>query len=273
MKDVWGSGYQLIDSGDGEKLERFSDKILLRPSTVSFWKKRTKDWSYDARWEPKKGWIYKREKFDSFLVDFGTVKLEVRLQSNGQIGIFPEHAIYMSELQEIISAKQDCQLLNLFAYTGMASNIALKLGASVTHVDIMKKCLDWMQVNQKHNQLLDKNLRLVPEDALVYLRREAKRNKKYDVVIADPPSFYRIDHSRVWNLEENFHSLMELIIPVINKDGYLFISCHSFSLEIFRNLILDYPELELLDYKNLTLTDTSGRQLPAGVFGLCKYVG
>lgn len=272
MKNFWNGGYELIDSGDGEKLERFGDKVLLRPSTVSFWKKRKTSWDWDARWEPKKGWIFKKEKFFNFEINFQFVKLEIKLQSNGQIGVFPEHAIYMSELEKLL-VKDDMSVLNLFAYTGMASNLALKLNANVTHVDIIKKCLDWMQTNQKLNGLQDKALKLLPEDALVYLRREAKRGKKYDIVIADPPSFYRIDHSRVWNLEENFHHLMELILPVLSTNGHLFISCHSFNLEVFRNLIMDYKDLKIKESYNLNLEDSSHRMMPAGVFALCEYLG
>jgi 23S rRNA (cytosine1962-C5)-methyltransferase len=271
------SDYSLISSGQSYKLEQFGPKKLLRPSTVAFWKseKNILDEKYDALYNPKsENWEFKTQKFTEWQIQLDQIKLLLKPQANGQIGFFPDHYGYMPKLTSAIKEYKEPQVLNLFAYTGMASMYALKAGANVTHVDVSKKFLDWTNENLKINNLSSKNIRLIPEDALVYLEREAKRNKTYQIIIADPPSFYRTGKNKIWQLEENFHKLLDLILKVLDpKSGQLFFTCHSFSIIILKNLLSDFKHkgLTISHCEDLLLTETTRNyHLPAGVFALCR---
>ncbi len=236
--------YQLLDSGESEKLERFGDKIIIRPSKFSLWKKRSPNlWTQaHARFEPKSGWRTHAKQFDEWEGEFFKVRLRLRLQDNGQIGFFPEHLGYISKIEEAIKHHPQASILNLFAYTGLATVAALKLGATVTHVDISKKCLTWAAENIKLNEIPQERLRLIPEDALKFLDSEIRRGKKYDLVIADPPSFSRISNSKSWQLEEVLEPLIDKMVKVSSDtSAHIFLTSHQYEYgdAVLYNLLLD----------------------------------
>lgn len=275
------SDYELLDSGIGSKLERFGEKLIVRPSSIAMWRTRSdqkfkKEWTgADATYDPKaQNWRFKSKSFADWTIKLDSFQLKLRLQNNGQIGFFPDHYGYMPELVKQLTTFKNPQLLNLFAYTGMASIVACQNGASVTHIDSSKKCLDWTRANFELNKLSTSNLKLIPEDALLFIKRAARRGLKYQVIIADPPSFYRPDKGRIWHLEQHFHELLAGIMELLDPaGGQLYFTCHSFSLEVLKNLLLDFSTqgLKLLRADELNLCETkSSRKLPAGVFSLSK---
>jgi 23S rRNA (cytosine1962-C5)-methyltransferase len=277
MKPPFSESYALLDSGHGLKLERFGDKSIVRPSSLSVWKQRLprERWTNaDAAFDPERGWSFRGTPFDSWRFDSDLCTLVLRPQTNGQIGIFPEHAAYLEAVKarigELRSTQGAVQVLNLFAYTGMASMVAAKAGASVTHLDLAKRALDWARENIAANELPEGAVRLIPEDALIYLARQAKKEQRYDIIIADPPSFSRITAKKTWSLDEVSQELVRLLLAVLEPTGgELFLTSHHFELgaHTFRNLLIDelHGTPHSIELGELSMREEdSPRILPAG---------
>lgn len=267
------NGYKLVDSGQGAKLERFGDRLIVRPSSHAIWQRRNPEawkavsatYSEGGKWSgsksgPGQKWDLEGDGFTMSLI----------LLDNGQVGIFPEHASYLAELRDeclALKAKGvEPTLLNLFAYTGMCSVVAAKAGANVTHVDISKTVLDWATDNFNKNDLA--NVRLIKEDALSFMRKEVRRGKKYNFIVVDPPGFSRSkDFS--WNIEEIISELAQLVAELLSPDnGRAYVTFHGSELhpETVRNILLDKGNFvsESVSVRALTLKDDGGRCLPAG---------
>ncbi len=265
------SGYQLIDSGDGLKLEQFGSKLLVRPSRLCFWRPREdrEIWgATDASYDHKTGWSFHTKRFDEWEIEINDLALTLRLQSNGQVGLFPEHLFVAPILEKYLSQKTDSTVLNLYAYTGAASLLSLRYGAQVTHVDISKNVLTWAKKNQEASGLHDYQLRLIPDDAVKFASREEKRGNGYDIIIADPPSFTRGSDSKGTLLEESLLPLIEILGSLLNKGGTLILTSHrhELSAEILANLVYDgIPDIVSLEERNLVLHEKSSpRKIPAG---------
>lgn len=277
------SNYSLIDSGAGYKLERFGTRTLCRPSSLALWRqiKSTHIWKEaDASYIPEQGWKFRTKTFETWPLECGGLSFELRLQKNGQVGVFPDHIDYLDELKLAcagLSAKRDSglQALNLFAYTGLASLILAKAGASVCHVDLSEQCLSWAKKNQSLNSTLaGSQIRLIPEDAFKFAAREVKRQARYDVIVADPPSFGRISKTKSWKLEDLIHEFLENCRKVLNPEAHaLFLTCHHAALgpDVLTNLLRDYFPKNTISARSLGLReeDTS-RVLPAGHLVICR---
>lgn len=242
--------YALLDSGEGRKLERFGEKTIARPSTMAVWRRRrpAAEWAdADATFDPDSGWRFRGAPIPSWRFETALCTLLLRPQTNGQIGVFPEHASYLPDLVGAIERLRSKRLntvsvLNLFAYTGMASIVAARAGASVTHVDISKRALDWARENIALNSLPEGSVRLLPEDAVAYLGRLAKKGQRFDVIIADPPSFSRLSAKKTWSLDDVAPHLVELLVAVLSPEqGELFLTSHHFELgaHTLANLLSD----------------------------------
>ena len=237
--------YALLDSGDGEKLERFGDKILVRPSSLCVWKRRHPDlWqTADARFQPKQGWRFRTQAVETWkyrVTELLTMIL--RLQTNGQIGVFPEHDLYLSSVQEFLRTRdRQPRVLNLFAYTGMASLVCAAEGAQVTHVDMAKATIGWTRDNLKASSLPDDKVRFVVEDAISYIGREKRRNSVYDLIIADPPSFSRTSKKDSWDLDQILSSLVADCCGLLDPLGMMVLTSHALEsgAEVLGNLVRD----------------------------------
>jgi 23S rRNA (cytosine1962-C5)-methyltransferase len=266
------NSYELVDSGEGGRLERFGDRLLVRPSSHAIWQRRLKtDWtrpfavySEDGTWRlsnpsASRSWTIQAEGYTKSLT----------LLDNGQVGLFPEHASYLKELrEEILGLKIDdkeVSLLNLFAYTGMCSCVAAKAGAMVTHVDTSKPILDWANDDFAKNGI--SNVRLIKEDALSFMRKELRRGKKYNFIVVDPPGFSRSkDFS--WKIEEIIKELVHLVGGLLGGEGgsaYVTFHGSEFHPETVRNLLLDNNlNPDCVSVRPLNLRDRAGRCLPSG---------
>ena len=284
--------YSLLDSGAGRKLERFGPRVLIRPSSLCIWQPRqpTQLWkSADAEYIPKEGWQFSGAKLAdnwSMVTEFGSY--ELRLQKNGQTGFFPEHTLVIQKILAISGNELvGTRVLNLFGYTGLASVALARLGASITHVDIAKHTLSWVKENFRVNQIPEERLRVIEEDAIRFIEREVKRGAKYDIIIADPPSFSRVSKMKTWDLEQVAEQMCKLSVdllarpgdPTVDKStslvpffqtngGLLALSTHSQNIpaQVLRNLLYDLFEpsgtVELFD---LTIPEANSRRaIPAG---------
>ncbi len=244
-------GYALLDSGDGEKLEQFGSKIIRRPSSLSTWRRRQPHhvWdSADATYQPPDHWTYSRERFTTAQVTVQGVAFEIELMSNGQVGIFPEHALYLPVVGETMAQlreqkKRPLRVLNLFAYSGLATMYCAKQGdAQVTHVDLAKRAIEAAKKNAAVNGLSPDRIRWIVDDALAFMAREHRKESTYDVIIIDPPSFSRVSKKNSWTLEEKAPEIVSLVLDVLDSEsGVVFFTNHASAStsDVARNIALD----------------------------------
>ncbi len=203
--------YELLDSGDGRKLERFGRTTIIRGETKAWWKPDAPSlWSGadavlrdDGRWELRKG------AARSWTMDFAGVKIQARISDGSKhLGVFPEQEPHWSWMMERLKGQDKPRLLNLFGYTGVASLAAARAGAQVTHVDASKPSIAWGRDNQAASGMGEAPIRWVLEDALKYVGREIKRGSRYEAILLDPPSFGRGPKGEVWKVEEQVVELL-----------------------------------------------------------------
>jgi len=269
-------GYELIDSGGEEKLERFGDQVVARPDPQALWpKSREGEWSaangrYIRAAEEGK-WTGNIPK--EWQVELGGLKLLVKPTSFKHVGIFPEHVSGWEWVGEQVSKKSGgAKILNLFGYTGGYTLAAAKAGAEVTHVDASKSAVAWARENAELNGLGESPIRWIVEDVLVYLKREIKRGSKYDAIIMDPPAFGHGPHDELWKFEEHFIELMRLCEELLS-DTPLFILINGYAagyspMAFAYNLEAIQKKLGgRIEYGDLTIEEKgSERLLPAGIF-------
>lgn len=272
-------GYTLIDSGDGRKLEGFGSRSISRPSSLSTWRRRepNSEWDKaDASYLPPDRWDFGRSPFSSWEVTIAGVRLSLELMSNGQLGIFPEHALYLPHVRSSVerlgaSGAKPLRVLNLFAYTGLATCFCAGLpNVTVTHVDLAKRAIEWAKKNATLNVIPDTKIRWIVDDALGFMSREHRKGSTYDIVIIDPPSFSRVSKNNSWTLEEKAPDIVELMLSVLNPEaGAVFFTNHSTAStsDVVRNIALDkYNDRGVeISIDSLSLQEESTqRLLPAG---------
>jgi 23S rRNA (cytosine1962-C5)-methyltransferase len=211
------------------------------------------------------------------------LRFRLGLTAFKHVGIFPEQAENWNFIYDTLSvmsakgAESDCvktsdnntaKVLNLFAYTGGASLAAKAAGADVTHVDSVRQVLNWSRENMEASGF--NNIRWVCEDALKFVKREAKRGKKYQGIILDPPAYGRGPEGEKWILEDHIAELMEACSQISDENKtFCVLNLYSmgFSSLIAENLVKDYfPKNSLLESGELFLQDNAKRKLPLSVF-------
>ena len=275
--------YELIDSGNGEKLERYGQYVLCRPDPKSLWKKNKEEKVWEnadfkfIREREKTKWVTKNKVPKSWKIEFGGLNFFIRPTSFKHTGIFPEHLSNWKWIDEIIqknkkSYDRPIQVLNLFAYTGGATLASSKAGAEVCHVDGSKTAVTWARENAEISGLSKNVIRWIVEDVLVFLKREAKRGRKYDAIIMDPPAFGRGPKDELWKLEEGFQELMSLCKEILS-DKPLFIIINGYTAGYspiaYENILKDLmKEFEgKIDIGELTIEESDNdRLLPCGIF-------
>lgn len=223
------SDYELLDSGDSMKLERFGNIVVARPETQALWKKmRLELWDAvhaEFAFHEKKGlWNMKKSVPESWELSWNALRFLVRLTGFKHTGIFPEQAPNWEWISEKVSKLEKPNVLNLFGYTGVASLVAAQAGAFVTHVDASKQSLDWAHENARISHIPEDRIRWVLDDALAFVKREVRRGAKYDGIILDPPAFGRGAKGEVWKIEESFSALLETLKELLSeKPGSFFL--------------------------------------------------
>ncbi|MEI6057475.1 MAG: class I SAM-dependent methyltransferase [bacterium] len=293
------TGYELIDSGDSEKLERFGDVVLSRPDPQALWRKHFDE----TEWKKASGhftrsaqegkWVMKPrpENTDAekkWAIDFSGLKFWIKPTAFKHTGLFPEQSTNWDWLRENITAAQQkksgesepsIEILNLFGYTGGATLACAQAGAHVVHIDSSKSAITWARENAELSGLADKPVRWILEDARLFVEREVKRGRKYDGIIMDPPSFGHGLDKDVWKIEEHLLPLFENCVQLL-KEKPLFVLMNGYSAgysaiayeNILRVLVKKYGgsiEIgELAIEESSTKGDGAGssRLLPAGIF-------
>lgn len=274
--------YELLDTGNGEKLERWGEIVLRRPDPQIIWPlaNESKQWKqadghYFRSSTGGGQWNFKRALPDRWTIAYGPLKFYIKPTSFKHTGLFPEQAFNWSWMMDKIKgAGRPIRVLNLFAYTGGATVAAASAGAEVCHVDASKGIVQWAKENAELSGLSDAPIRYITDDVFKFVQREARRGRQYDAIIMDPPSYGRGPNGEMWKLEENLYPFLESCKEILS-DNPLFILVNSyttgFSPTVLQNLLkLVYSRKfgGTLNCGEVGLPIThSGMVLPCGIFG------
>ena len=282
--------YELLDCGDFEKLERFGRFVLARPEPQAVWQKNLSEQEWEkqahARYVREKGrqeqivlnadkgnWQLQTKMPEEWMMRYqrGDMKLQFRLALTafGHIGIFPEQAVNWNWIYDSIKELPISRpkILNLFAYTGGASLAAAAAGADVTHLDSVRQTITWTNENREASKLPE--IRWVVEDALKFVRREAKRGNRYHGIIMDPPSYGRGPKGEKWVLEQNLNELVALAAELLEpRNAFFILNLYSMGLSalVMANLVRQHMGIDNPELGELYLSATSGHQLPLGTY-------
>jgi 23S rRNA (cytosine1962-C5)-methyltransferase len=210
--------YELLDSGDGLKLERFGKYIFARPESQAMWSRglSESEWRnahavFVPSGEESGGhWDFKKKVDEKWEMKYDALRFWTMTTPGRHLGVFPEVASHWDFMSDLVrNAGRPTNILNLFGYTGLATLSAAAAGAQVTHVDASKKSVSWARENQALSGLSDKPIRWIVEDALKYVQREAKRGVKYDGIILDPPKFGRGPKGEIWEVYKSLPDLLD----------------------------------------------------------------
>lgn len=216
------SDYELLDTGDGRKLERYGTFRCIRPEPEAMWAPALgeKDWqSTHAIFKPSPEengghWVSLREVPARWAVSYKGLKCWLQMTASRHLGVFPEQASQWDWIESrVTEAHRPVQVLNLFGYTGMASLAAARGGARVTHLDASRKVVSWGRENQELSGLGEKPIRWIVDDAIKFVEREGRRNNRYDGIILDPPKFGRGPKGEVWE----FYRLIPELLGACKK--------------------------------------------------------
>lgn len=277
--------YELLDSGDGEKLERYGKYILRRPDPQALSKKNFGEdvWekadAFFSRDEKRAGWHFKKDTPKSWEINFGGLNLKITPSAFKHTGLFPEQLSNWEWTEEKIKNQklklkngEEINILNLFGYTGGATLACAKAGAKVTHVDASKTSIGIARDNAKLSNLESAPVRWILDDAVAFVKKEIKRGKKYDGIIMDPPAFGRGPDGEVWKIENDFLPFLSLCKELLSENPLFFLVngyASGYSSVTYLNNIEDLQKKYGGEIENgeLFIEETSsGRLLSAGIF-------
>ncbi len=228
--------YEVIDAGNKEKLERWSDVILRRPDPVALWPIDDESaWkkAHAVYHRSSKGggsWEYKKPIKEFWTIGYKDLRFKISPTGFKHTGLFPEQAANWDFIMNTIrQAKAEdlnrpIRILNLFAYTGGATMAAAKAGADeVVHLDASKGINAWAKENMELNHLEDKKIRFLVDDVMKFIAREKRRGRKYDGIIMDPPSYGRGPNGEVWKLEDNIFDLINQAKDLLSDNALFFL--------------------------------------------------
>ena len=273
--------YEILDMANGEKLERWGNIYLIRPDPQIIWK----DKSYPNKWNMANArynrsntgggaWEYKKRLPESWQIKYKNLTFNVKPMGFKHTGLFPEQAVNWDwMIKKIKDSKREINVLNLFAYTGGATVACLSAGAKVCHVDSSKGMTTWAKENVESSGLRDRPVRFIIDDVIKFVQREIRRERKYDAIIMDPPSYGRGKNGEVWQFENNISDLVELCTKVLSDDP-LFFLINSYTTGISAKVL---ENILYLNMKNVKGTISSGEiglpmkdsklVLPCGIYG------
>lgn len=229
LADQW-KDYEVLDTSNGEKLERWGDYFLVRPDPQVLWDTPKKL----RQWKKPNGHYHRSHKgggqwefFDlpkTWDIQYKELKFHLQPFSFKHTGLFPEQAVNWDWFSEKIrKANRPVKVLNLFAYTGGATLAAAAAGASVTHVDASKGMVNWAKENAQLSGLREKPIRWLVDDCVKFVEREIRRGNHYDGIIMDPPSYGRGPKGEIWKIEEKIYPFIELCTKILSDDPLFFL--------------------------------------------------
>ena len=280
LADAW-KHYEVLDTGNGEKLERWADVILRRPDPQTIWPPESPgEWrSAQARYHrSERGggqWEFLAQLPDKWQITYRDLKFWVRPTGFKHTGLFPEQAANWDWMRERIAAgsKAEKRVLNLFGYTGGATLACAAAGAHVTHVDAAKGMVQWAKENRELTGLPETSFRWIVEDALRFVQREIRRGNTYDGILMDPPSYGRGPSGEVWKLEDELFHLVDTCAQALSPEGSFFLInsyTTGFQPSVLQNMLEKCVVKRFggqVDSQELCLPVRSGGVLPCGATG------
>lgn len=224
--------YKILGTGDGLKLERWGEVLLLRPDPQAIWRATVdySDFDTHARYERDRSgggrWIVNKPMPDEWQICWRDMRFYVHPTGFKHTGLFPEQAVNWSMLSDMIEKskkREPIRILNLFAYTGAATAVLAKRGATVTHVDAAKGMVERARRNCELNGVKRENTRFIVDDCKKFVMRELRRGKRYDAVVMDPPSYGRGASGEVWRMEDDVYDFVKLCAEVLSDDPEFFL--------------------------------------------------
>ncbi|MCK9862605.1 class I SAM-dependent methyltransferase [Paenibacillus sp. ATY16] len=281
VADKWVD-YEVIDTGAGDKLERWGQYILRRPDPQIIWPIadesgawKKADGHYHRSSSGGGQWQFKSSLPERWTIAYGELKFHIKPTNFKHTGLFPEQAVNWSWMMDKIrSAGRPIRVLNLFAYSGGATVAAAAAGAEVVHVDASKGMVQWAKENAQLSGLESAPIRYITDDVFKFVQREQRRGRQYDAIIMDPPSYGRGPNGETWKLEENLYPFLEFCTTILS-DNPLFLLINSYttglSPTVLHNLLHTTMKGKfggMINSGEIGLPITqSGLHLPCGILG------
>lgn len=262
-------GYQLLDIGDGRRLERFGGRVVDRPAPAADGMARSSDvWPRaDLRWDTWRGWT--PESAEPWPVRLADLTLELRPTPTGQVGLFPEHREMWPWLLAQVTTGPVPEVLNLFAYTGATSLVLARAGARVAHVDASRPAVSWARRNAQLSGLVGAPIRWLVDGAEAFVVREIRRGRRYAGIILDPPSYGHGPGGKGWRLDDGLPDLLDACAQLVGRDGgWALLTAHTpgWDDERLASALADAMPATEVEGGRLELTAESGEVLELGAW-------
>jgi 23S rRNA (cytosine1962-C5)-methyltransferase len=286
LKTPGWDDYELLDSGNGQRLERFGSYVISKPDPQTIWKPSLNEAEWDkadARYLEKDparnalhsdagGWI-KNNLPEKWPLTYSNIKFYAKLTPFKHTGVFPEQILNWEYMQDKIQkAGKQVNVLNLFGYTGIASLVCAANGAKVTHLDGSKPAITWARENQTLSGLLDKPIRWILDDAVEFTARESRRGNTYDAIIMDPPVYGHGPNGEIWDFNKSFPELLKNCQKILSQNP-IFVIVNAYAIssssQMLANTMQDYLKFEQnkIEYGELCLQEKNrNRLLSTGIF-------
>ena len=279
LADQW-QDFEVLDTGEGEKLERWGAYTLARPDPQTIWPHALDQSAWlqaDARYTRSDqgggAWDFRRRLLEEWTVSYRDLRFYVRPTGFKHTGLFPEQAVNWDRMRALIEKRGEARVLNLFGYTGGASVACAKAGAHVTHVDAAKGMVQWAKRNRELSQVPEDRFRFIVEDALSFVRRELRRGNAYDAILMDPPSYGRGPTGEVWKLENELYRMVDTCTQALSERPlFFFINSYTtgFQPAVLTNILGKTVVRRfggVVDAQEVCLPVRSGGVLPCGATG------
>ena len=278
--DQW-TDFEVLDTGSGEKLERWGKYLLARPDPQTIWPRALSDkkWSEADAHYLRSGsggghWEFRRALPEEWVIAYNGLRFYVRPTGFKHTGLFPEQAVNWDWMSSLIAKRGGMpHVLNLFGYTGGATIACARAGAHVTHVDAAKGMVAWAKRNAELNELPQERFRFIVEDANAFVQRELRRGTTYDGILMDPPSYGRGPGGEVWKLENELFPLAEACSRLLSDEPLFFLInsyTTGFQPAVLTNILARTAERRFrgqIDAEEVGLPVTAGGILPCGASG------
>ena len=280
LSNGW-TDYEILDTSNGEKLERWKDIKLLRPDPQIIWDSGNLKEKYNdinaIYYRSNKGgghWENLKSTPATWQVNYKNLTFNIKQMGFKHTGLFPEQAANWDFMIEKIKKEgRDIKVLNLFAYTGGATVACLSAGASVVHVDSSRGMTDWAKENVASSGLADKSVRYIVDDVVKFVKREIRRGNRYDAIIMDPPSYGRGSKKEVWSIEKDLFNLVSLCNELLS-DNPLFFTINSYTTGLSKEVLVNILKMTVgKKYQGKIYSDEIGLPikdsdlvLPCGIY-------
>ena len=276
------TGYELLDSGNQMKLERFGEFVCARPAAQAVWGQgqpklwKDADATFDRESSGRGQWRFRRRSQDEWQMSFAGLEWGLRRNDFGHVGIFPEQEDSWGWIRQKVAERgEEAEVLNLFAYTGGSTLAAASAGGRVVHLDASKSSVRYARENAMLSGLADAPIRWIVEDAVKFVEREQRRGRCYDGIVLDPPSYGRGAKGEKWKIEDLMLPFLRSCQSILKPKGaFMLLSSHSpgFTPLVLANL-LESCGAGSITHGEMVMREAGGRELPNGAYARWENQG